>query len=61
MVGDDRTTLQEMRVDIDRMDERLRKTERNLADILARLELIRDRLGIDAEVEQPRPGNLQSP
>lgn len=61
MVGDDRTTLQEMRVDIDRMDERLRKTERNLADILARLELIRDRLGIAAEVEQPRPGNLQSP
>jgi hypothetical protein len=61
MVGDDRTTLQEMRVDIDRMDERLQEAERNLADILARLELTRDRLGIDAEIEQPQPGNLKSP
>ena len=25
------------------------------------LELIRDRLGIDAEIEQPQPGSLKSP
>jgi predicted RNase H-like nuclease (RuvC/YqgF family) len=51
MDADSNRKFEEIRLEIDRLNERLRQTERSVAELFSQLARIRDRLGIDTEAE----------
>jgi predicted RNase H-like nuclease (RuvC/YqgF family) len=51
MDADSNRKFEEIRLEIDRLNERLKETERSVAELFSQLARIRDRLGFDTEVE----------
>ncbi|HSN54954.1 MAG TPA: hypothetical protein VLT32_09785 [Candidatus Sulfomarinibacteraceae bacterium] len=51
MDADTNRGFEEIRLEIDRLNERLTETERSVAELFSELARIRHRLGFDTEVE----------
>ncbi|HSL16722.1 MAG TPA: hypothetical protein VLB51_02330 [Methylomirabilota bacterium] len=51
MYADTKRRFEEIRLEIDRLNERLSATERSVAELFSQLARIRDRLGVDTEAE----------